>query len=518
MEYAIEMRGITKRFGTLIANERVDLHVRAGTLHAIVGENGAGKTTLMRILYGYYAPDEGEIYLQGKPVRFASPADAIAHGIGMVSQHYSIIPELSVLDNLMLGQEVANRIGILNRQAARQRAQSLAKSLEFEVDWERPAEELSIAARQKLEILKLLWRDAQFLILDEPTAMLSPTDVQMLFAVLLRLKAEGRTILLVTHKLQEVLDYADMVTVLRGGRKVAEAPVSETDAATLTRWIIGEETPVEERALASPPTPFWGEGGFKDPSAAESPCLRIESLSVRSDRGGWGVQELSLSLYPGEILGLAGVDGNGQLELVEALAGLRPIERGHLLLNGIPFERWSTARRLQAGIRFLFDDRFRRGMIAVWSVQENAILGAQRDRPLQRFGWLRARAVRQRAQQLIERFQVKVPSLRAPMTALSGGNQQRLIVARALYGQPRLLVAYAPTRGLDIRGTEATYRTIREACQQGMAALVLSLDLDELMTYCDRIGVLYRGRITKLFHRNEFSREAIGAAMVGLEK
>jgi len=281
MEYAIEMRGITKRFGTLIANERVDLHVRAGTLHAIVGENGAGKTTLMRILYGYYAPDEGEIYLQGKLVRFASPADAIAHGIGMVSQHYSIIPELSVLDNLMLGQEVANRIGllnrqaarrqevanrigILNRQAARQRAQSLAKSLEFEVDWERPAEELSIAARQKLEILKLLWRDAQFLILDEPTAMLSPTDVQMLFAVLLRLKAEGRTILLVTHKLQEVLDYADMVTVLRGGRKVAEAPVSETDAATLTRWIIGEETPVEERALASPPTPFWGEGGFKE--------------------------------------------------------------------------------------------------------------------------------------------------------------------------------------------------------------------------------------------------------------
>jgi ABC-type uncharacterized transport system ATPase subunit len=518
MEYAIEMRGITKRFGTLIANERVDLHVRAGTLHAIVGENGAGKTTLMRILYGYYAPDEGEIYLQGKPVRFASPADAIAHGIGMVSQHYSIIPELSVLDNLMLGQEVANRIGILNRQAARQRAQSLAKSLEFEVDWERPAEELSIAARQKLEILKLLWRDAQFLILDEPTAMLSPTDVQMLFAVLLRLKAEGRTILLVTHKLQEVLDYADMVTVLRGGRKVAEAPVSETDAATLTRWIIGEETPVEERALASPPTPFWGEGGFKDPSAAESPCLRIESLSVRSDRGGWGVQELSLSLYLGEILGLAGVDGNGQLELVEALAGLRPIERGHLLLNGIPFERWSTARRLQAGIRFLFDDRFRRGMIAVWSVQENAILGAQRDRPLQRFGWLRARAVRQRAQQLIERFQVKVPSLRAPMTALSGGNQQRLIVARALYGQPRLLVAYAPTRGLDIRGTEATYRTIREACQQGMAALVLSLDLDELMTYCDRIGVLYRGRITRQFRRDEFSREAIGAAMVGLEK
>ncbi len=510
MEYAIEMRGITKRFGTLMANERVDLHVRAGSLHAIVGENGAGKTTLMRILYGYYTPDEGEIYLRGKLVRFASPADAIAHGIGMVSQHYSIIPELSVLDNLMLGQEVANRVGILNRQTARQHAERLAKSLEFEVNWDRPAEELSVAARQKLEILKLLWRDAQFLILDEPTAMLSPADVQMLFAVLLRLKAEGRTILLVTHKLQEVLDYADMVTVLRDGRKVAEAPVSETDAVTLTRWIIGEET-FQDTGTVMP-----AQGTGTVPVRAESPRLLIESLYVRADRGGWGIQELSLSLYPGEILGLAGVDGNGQRELVEALARLRPVERGHLRLDGVPFERWSTAQRLQAGIRFLFEDRFRRGVIATWSVQENAILGAQRDRHLQRFGWLRPRAVRQRALELIERFQVKVPSLRAPLTALSGGNQQRLMVARALEGQPRLLVAYVPTRGLDIRGTEATYRTIRAACQQGMAALVLSLDLDELMTYCDRIGVLYRGRIMKRFRREEFSREAIGAAMVGL--
>ncbi|MCS7066830.1 MAG: ABC transporter ATP-binding protein [Fimbriimonadales bacterium] len=508
MEYIVEMRGITKRFGALVANERVDLHVRAGTLHAIVGENGAGKTTLMRILYGYYLPDEGEIYLKGRRVRFSSPADAIAHGVGMVSQHYSIIPELSILDNLMLGAEVGGVIGILNRQAARQRAKCLAQSLEFEADWNRPAETLSVAARQKLEILKLLWRNAEILILDEPTAMLSPADVQTLFEVLLRLKAEGRTILLVTHKLQEVLDYADMVTVLRGGCKVAEAPVGETDAATLTRWIVGEET-----APLEPPDGLNISDGIATP-----PRLTIESLFVRSDRGGWGVQELDLRLAPGEVFGLAGVDGNGQQELVEALAGLRPVARGRLLLDGMPFENWSPARRLQAGVRFLFDDRFRRGMIASWSVMENAILGAQREVELQRFGWLRPRAVRQRAQRLIERFQVKVPSLRAPMTALSGGNQQRLVVARTLYGQPRLLVAYAPTRGLDIRGTEATYYAIREACRQGMAALILSLDLDELMDNCDRIGVLYRGRVVKVFGRDEFSREAIGAAMVGVSK
>lgn len=528
MEYLVEMRGITKRFGALVANERVDLHVRAGTLHAIVGENGAGKTTLMRILYGYYQPDEGDIYLKGRRVRFTSPADAIAHGIGMVSQHYSIIPELSVLDNLMLGAEVAGAIGVLDRRAARRRAESLAQSLEFEADWNRPAEELSVAARQKLEILKLLWRNAEILILDEPTAMLSPADVQTLFEVLLRLKAEGRTILLVTHKLQEVLDYADMVTVLRGGRKVAEAPVSETDASLLTRWIIGEEaaaplltSPVDGGGMAPSPAdrkemaPSLSAGRV---GAGETARLAIESLSVRSDRGGWGVQELSLSLAPGEIFGLAGVDGNGQQELVEALAGLRPAAQGRMRLDGVPFEHWRPARRLQAGIRFLFDDRFRRGMIASWSVIENAILGAQRERELQRWGWLRWRAVRLRAQQLAERFQVRAPSLRAPMTALSGGNQQRLVVARALYGQPRLLVAYAPTRGLDIRGTEATYSAIREACQHGMAALVISLDLDELMVHCDRIGVLYRGRIVKVFKRDEFSREAIGAAMVGIGK
>ncbi|MEN3000235.1 MAG: ABC transporter ATP-binding protein [Armatimonadota bacterium] len=510
MEYLVEMRGITKRFGTLVANERVDLHVRAGTLHAIVGENGAGKTTLMRILYGYYQPDEGTIYLKGKPVHFTSPADAIAHGIGMVSQHYSLIPELSVLDNLMLGAEVAGIIGVLNRREARQRAEKLAKSLDFEADWSQLTEALSVAARQKLEILKLLWRNAEILILDEPTAMLSPTDVQALFEVLLRLKAEGRTILLVTHKLQEVLEYADMVTVLRGGRKVAEAPVSETDAATLTRWIVGETTP----DLSEQP------GQVEEPQGlgTATPRLSIESLFVRADRGGWGVQDLNLQVMPGEIFGLAGVDGNGQQELVEALAGLRPVARGRLLLDGTPFENWSPARRLQAGVRFLFDDRFRRGMIASWSVMENAILGAQREAELQRFGWLRPRAVRQRAQRLIERFQVKVPSLRAPMTALSGGNQQRLVVARTLYGQPRLLVAYAPTRGLDIRGTEATYHAIREACRQGMAALILSLDLDELMDHCDRIGVLYRGRVVKVFGRDEFSREAIGAAMVGVSK
>lgn len=500
----VAMRAITKRFGALVACDSVDLHVEAGTLHAIMGENGAGKTTLMRVLYGYYQPDKGEIYLNGQRVVFRSPADAIAHHVGMVSQHYSIIPELSVLDNLILGAEPTGPIGLIDRRSALQRAQTLAQSLEFEANWNRPAEELSVAGRQKLEILKLLWRDAQILILDEPTAMLSPSDVQTLFATLLRLKQEGRTILLVTHKLNEVLEYADYVTVMRGGRKVAEARVAEVNADQLTRWIIGEEEP-KTHATAIHAKPI-------EPHES----LVIRELYVRSDRGGWGVQRLNMSLRKGEIFGLAGVDGNGQNELMEALAGLRPVAKGELILEGTPFTHWSTAQRLQAGIRYLFDDRFRRGMIANWSVEDNAILGAQRDRALQRFGWQLRRAIRERATQLIERFQVKAPSLTAPILYLSGGNQQRLVIARTLYGQPRLLIAFAPTRGLDIRGTEATYTAIRKMCAQGMSALVISFDLDELMEYADRIGVLFKGQMVAVFERAEFSREAIGSAMVGL--
>jgi ABC-type uncharacterized transport system ATPase subunit len=566
----IAMRGITKRFGALVACDAVDLAVAAGTLHAIMGENGAGKTTLMRLLYGYYAPDAGEIYLRGKRVQFRTPADAIAHHIGMVSQHYSIIPELSALDNLILGAEPTRFGGWLDRRTAQAKAEQLADALQFQPDWSRPAAELSVAARQKLEILKLLWRDAEILILDEPTAMLSPRDVDALFETLMRLKAQGRTILLVTHKLNEAMRYADFVTVLRGGRKVADAPIAEVDAQTLTRWIVGDDGasfetpsswfPLQVRGTDAPPTdgtaparfpaqsgeaftptrfsaqsgeafaptqfhaqsgeaftptrfPSRSGGNLKE-GGMES-CLVIRDLYVASERGGWGVQGLNLTVQAGEIVGIAGVDGSGQLELMEALAGLRPIARGEILLLEQPMHRWSTARRIQAGVRYLFDDRFRRMMAPQWSVLENAILGAQRDPELQTLGWLKPRAIRQRAEQLIERFQVKVPALRAPILQLSGGNQQRLVIARALYGKPRLLIAYAPTRGLDIRGAQATYAAFRDACQHGMGALVIAFDLDELMEHCDRIAVLFKGTIVAAFAREAFSREAIGAAMVG---
>ncbi|MFN3690446.1 MAG: ABC transporter ATP-binding protein [Fimbriimonadales bacterium] len=513
----IELRHITKRFGNLVACDRVSLQVAPATLHAIMGENGAGKTTLMRILYGYYTPDDGAVYLKGKRMQFHSPADAIAHHIGMVSQHYSIIPELSALDNLILGAEPAGALGWLDRRAALAKAEQLAATLDFQPDWHRPAAELSVAARQKLEILKLLWRAAEILILDEPTAMLSPRDIDALFETLLRLKAQGRTILLVTHKLNEALRYADFVTVLRNGRKVADAPITAVDAPTLTRWIIGD---AESSLQVSESSPQASESSSQasGSSTAQEGVLRLCNLHILSDRGGWGVQGLNLTLRAGEILGIAGVDGSGQLELMEALAGLRPVAKGEILLRGQTIQRWSTAQRLRAGMRYLFDDRFRRMMAAQWSVLENSVLGAQRDPELQTLGWFKPRALRRRAEQLIQRFQVKVPSLRAPMVQLSGGNQQRLVIARALYGQPRLLIAYAPTRGLDIRGAEATYAAIRQACRQGMAALVIAFDLDELMEHCDRIAVLFKGAVVAEFERAEFSREALGAAMVGVSR
>lgn len=462
----------------------------------------------MRVLYGYYLPDQGEIRLKGQPVRFHTPAEAIARHIGMVSQHYSIIPELTVLDNLMLGAEVVGTLGTLNRREALQRAQILAKSVDFDFPWYQSASELTPAAKQKLEILKLLWRDAEIMILDEPTAMLSPSDTENLFATLLRLKQEGRTILLVTHKLREVMEYTDYVTVLRGGRKIAESPVAQTDVETITAWIVGEESKVEPQ-VRSP------ESQASKPET-QSPKLKVVSLLVYGDRGGWGLQDFNLELYAGEILGIAGVDGNGQVELIEALAGLRPVAGGQVLLNEQSVEHWNTQQRMKAGMRFLYDDRFRRGMIAGWSVQENAILGTQREPALQRAGWFRMESVRRQAGELVQRFGVKTSGLMSPMVSLSGGNQQRLVVARTLYGEPQVLIAYAPTRGLDIRGIEATYNAIRQACNQGMAALVLSLDLEELMTYCDRIGTLYRGQITRFFMPGEYSRERIGAYMVGV--
>ncbi|MDW8103583.1 MAG: ABC transporter ATP-binding protein [Armatimonadota bacterium] len=505
----VRMEDICKRFGVVQANDHITLTVQGGTIHAIVGENGAGKTTLMNILYGVFPPDSGTVYLFGKPVRFRSPAEALRAGVGMVSQHYALIPRLSVLENLTLSGE-GRALSRLPRAQVLARAQELAKLIGLEADWDAPAGSLSVSQQQKVEILKLLLREARVLIFDEPTAVLPPADAEAFFALLHRFAEEGRTVLLVTHKLQEVLTHADEVTVLRAGRVVATMPVREkpgappqVDARTLARLIVGEEGILPEEEL------LLGQ------RLDDRPRLQVEALSVPPLRSRAGLKAVSFAVYPGEIFGVAGVDGSGQAELIDALIGLVSPAQGRIVLDGEEVTHLSLAERLRRGMRYISEDRHLRGAILEWSVAENSALGLQR---LGRFGsrWsLSFARMREFAQRIIERFAVRAPGTDAPFSALSGGNQQKVVVGRALMETPRLLVAGQPTRGLDAASTRAVHHAIREACQQGAAAIVVSLDLDELLTLCDRVGVLFDGRLVDIVEGERRHREEIGALMVG---
>jgi ABC-type uncharacterized transport system ATPase subunit len=499
MAFAVEMKGISKRFGAVVANDDVSLSVKEGSIHAIVGENGAGKTTLMRVLYGLYRPDGGSIAVFGKPAQFKTPQDAIGSGIGMVSQHYAIIPELTTLDNLILGAEGGF---VVPREEARVRAEKLAHQLGFTFDWSAEASTLSPAACQKLEILKLLWRGARVMVLDEPTAMLSPEDAEALFANLRRLANEGRTILLVTHRLSEVMENCDRVTVMRAGRKVAEADVSDTDAEQLTEWIVGERMPTKHVVAAGR---MFGKAR-----------LMVSSLTVRGERGNTAVSEGSFTVGEGEILGIAGVDGSGQRELVQALFGLRPYA-GHIALDEASLDGLPTSKRLALGLRLIPEDRREEGVILDWPLQDNAILGLQRSPLAARGASIDRKKEAAIAREVLERFSTKAEGLSSPMSSLSGGNQQRFVAGRALHGDPSALVAFQPTRGLDIRGSRDVFDAIRQGCARGMSALVISFDLDELLDNCDRILVMFGGRVIEPPEGYASDRHTVGRLMVGLE-
>jgi simple sugar transport system ATP-binding protein len=492
---AVSLKGITVRFGAVTALEAVDLDVGAGTLHAVVGENGAGKTTLMRVLYGAQRPTEGMIEVEGKERRFSGSAEAIAAGVGMVSQHYAIIPELTCLQNLMLGAEPGVTI---SQGAARERAQELAERMGFGFDWDRPASELGPAGAQKLEILKLLWRKARIMILDEPTAMLSPADGEALFGSLRTLVDAGATVILVTHRLPEVLNHCSRVTVLRAGKRVADLPVSETDAPSLARLIVGGEE-----------VPRAGAVGM---SSLSGEALKIDHLTVRDMRGHEALLDANLVVRPGEVVGVAGVDGNGQRELFQAVLGTAARQKGSISLDGADLSTASPASRLGRGLRLIPEDRHEEGVVEGWSLEENSALGLQREASLAR-GWKIDESGRKNwAQRVAERFKTRHGGLGLPMASLSGGNQQRFVAARALESNPKLLLAFSPTRGLDLKGTADVYAAIRERAREGMAALVVSFDLDELLEHCDRIVVLNHGRLTEPSTRD---RDAIGREMVG---
>lgn len=494
----VRLRGIDKRFGSVVALEGVTLEVERGTIHAIVGENGAGKTTLMKVLYGSHPPDAGTIEVGGQAVKFHSSADAIRHRIGMVSQHYSIIPELTCLQNLILGAEPS---AFLDEPAITERAQVLAERMGFSFAWKDLAANLSPAGAQKLEILKLLWRDADIMILDEPTAMLSPSDSEALFESLTALAEQGRTILLVTHRLPEVMRFCKRADVLRGGKNVASVEVGQTTAAELAEWIVGH-------ALAEPTV------GVFEPGA---PVLEVRGLTVRGSRGDEAVRGVDLELREGEVVGLAGVDGNGQRELFDALVGVGDVLGGRLVVGGEDFGSLRPGQRIIRGLRLIPEDRHTQGVIEDWSLEANASLGHQRHPDLRRGLWVHAPARRSLAERVAARFRTRHGGLHQPMRSLSGGNQQRFVAARALEFAPRLILAFQPTRGLDIDGTQSVYDAIRAHCRAGAASLVVSFDLDELLEQCDRIVVIRAGRIFEPGPHESKDRAAIGRLMVGAE-
>ena len=498
MSTAVQMTAISKSFKETQALKDVSLKVEQGTIHAVVGENGAGKTTLMKVLFGSIQPDSGEIQLFHEKMKVHSQAEAINSGIGMVSQHYNIIPDLTCIQNLILGSEPDWR---LHSSRVRQKATQLARSMKFEFDWDQAASTLGPAGMQKLEILKLLWRNSRIMILDEPTAMLSPSDSDALFASLKQLTSEGATILLVTHRIPEVMRFCDKVTVLRSGHRVAESAVKDTSPQKLSEEIIGHGLPQQ---------PQLGPQIHADVS------VNVDALTATGSKGQIVLKHLSFSIRRGEIIGIAGVDGNGQKELFQTLLGTNKPGSGSVDFFGdCDFLNKSTSQRIASGVRFIPEDRQIEGLIDDWSVSDNAILGLHRiafDMPktANRTSKLSDLAIK-----IADRFGTKRQSMSSRVGDLSGGNQQRLVLGRALARNPKLILGFQPTRGLDIDATQAVYSAFRSEATNGASVLIVSFDLDELLVYCDRILVMRDGKLFEPPIGHERDRLTLGQLMVG---
>lgn len=496
---AVELTGITKRFPGVVANSDVSLSVLQGHVHAIVGENGAGKSTLMKILYGMQRPDEGEIRVNGAAVAFRSPADAIAVGIGMVHQHFMLADNLTVLENVILGSEP--RIGgiAVDFGAARRKIRRISDSYGLGVDPEALIEDLGVGARQRVEILKVLYRGARILILDEPTAVLVPHEVEELFGNLRQLVREGLTIIFISHKLDEVLSVADAVTVIRRGTTVARVSPRDVTARQLAELMVGSELP-------SPET--------RESTVTDVVAVSVRGLTVRSPDGRPVVRDVGFDIRRGEVLGIAGVEGNGQAELVEAVMGMRPAE-GEIRLGGEDISSWPTLRRREAGIAYIPADRQRHGLLLEAPLWENRILGHQTRRPNVRGPWIDRAGARADTRRIVEEYDVRTPGIDVDAAALSGGNQQKLIVGREMSGDPVFLIASHPTRGVDVGAQAAIWDHLRAARAAGLAVLLISADLDELIGLSDTLKVILRGRLVAEVDPLTVTPEQLGSAMTG---
>ena len=495
---ALEMRGITKRYPGVVANDHIDLDLRAGEIHALLGENGAGKTTLMNILYGLARPDEGEILLDGQPVSISGPSDAIARGISMVHQHFMLVPVLTVAENIVLGQESMRDRLFLDRREASRRIRELANRFGFDLDPDARVSTLSVGSQQRVEILKALYREARILVLDEPTAVLTPQETEEIFVLLRRLADGGRTIVFISHKLYEVLEISDRITVIRRGKVVGQRLPSETDEDDLAQLMVGREVQLTVDRGESHPADVM---------------LDVHGLEASDDRGNVMVRGVDLQIRAGEILGIAGVAGNGQDELVESLIGQRVPTAGQVSLGGRDVTRLSPREMNEAGVGFVPADRHRFGLVLSFPVADNLVLTSY-YRPPYSHGALRdAAAIARDADVSIGAFDIRTPSADVMAGALSGGNQQKVVVAREFDRDLRLLILDQPTRGLDVGSIEFIHRQVIAKRDAGTAVLLVSAELDEVLEMSDRIAVMYRGRLVAIVDGRTADKYEIGLLM-----
>jgi ABC-type uncharacterized transport system ATPase subunit len=494
----LELKGITKRFPGIVANDHVDFDLEKGEVHALLGENGAGKSTLMNILYGLYHPDEGEIRLRGRSVRIHSPREAIDLGIGMVHQHFMLIPVMTVAENIVLHAE-PHRGPFLDIEEAENRVREISKQFGLAVRPEARVESISVGMQQRVEILKALYRGAEILILDEPTAVLTPPEAEELFEILESLKAEGKSIIFISHKLNEVLEVAERITVLRRGKTIETLPREGATEEGLAKLMVGREVLLRVD---------------KPPADPKEPLLQVENLHVFDERGLETVRGLSFEVHGSEIVGIAGVDGNGQSELIDAITGLRKAESGRIVVAGKEVTSAAARECLDAGVGHIPEDRQARGLVLDFTLAENLALHDYRHEPDSRWGWLFPSRMVARAKRLLTEFDVRGGGPQTPASSLSGGNQQKVVVAREVARNPRVLVAAQPTRGLDVGAIEFVHRRLVEERDENRAILLVSFELDEILSLSDRILVIYEGEIVAEFSP-DVSEDEIGIAMVG---
>ncbi|MEG0013117.1 MAG: ABC transporter ATP-binding protein [Cellulosilyticaceae bacterium] len=501
-EKAVEMKNITKKFGDFTANNNISLTVHKGEVHALLGENGAGKTTLMNILYGLYTPTSGEIFINGQKVEINSPNNAIQYGIGMVHQHFMLVEPFTITENIILGIEDTNFLGMINMKEAVKEIEELSHKYGLLVEPMEKIQDVSVGIQQRVEILKALYRDADILILDEPTAVLTPSEVQDLIHIIKALTNEGKSIIIITHKLKEIKQVADYCTIIRKGEQINTVKVSDVTENQLAEMMVGREV------------------NFKVDKAyqkAGKTILEVDNLKVKNNRKLYAINELNLEVKAGEILGIAGVDGNGQSELVDALTGVVKVSEGTIKLNNKDITNWPPNKIRQMGQAVIPQDRQKRGLVLDFTVEQNAVLEKIDKEPFSRKGIINYPKIKEYAKELIQKFDIRPPDETLPARSLSGGNQQKIIIAREVTNNPDLLIAAQPTRGLDVGAIEYVHKSLVSQRNDGKAVLLISLELDEVLGLSDRIAVIYEGKIVGIVDARHTNEKELGYMMAGGE-